>query len=68
MNEWIELPGFPGYTATADGRVHSPRGKELKPFTNHRGSFVNLYRDGELVRRGIETIKRMVAQAMERAA
>lgn len=69
MSEWIPLPGYPGYSATADGRVMGRRGKELRPFVNgQHAAAVNLYRGGEVVRVDMRAIQRMVAETRGRAA
>lgn len=36
-SEYRDIPGFPGYSVTRDGRVRGPRGRDLKPRTAHRG-------------------------------
>ena len=63
MSEWIDLPDFPGYSATIDGRVMGPKGRELRSFVNGaRGAAVNLYRDGEMRRVGLKRIREMVSR------
>ena len=37
MNKWRQIPRFPDYWATADGRIRGPQGKEMKQMQNPSG-------------------------------
>lgn len=66
MHDWMPLPGFPRYEATRDGMVRGPRGKVLRAFSYLAKSphllAVNVYRDGEMSRLGVQRIKRLMAK------
>ena len=55
LTRWFNIPGFPGYRITRDGRVKSVR-KELRR-TNHCGYLrVMLRRDGKWTCQGIHVL------------
>lgn len=56
MDEWREVPGWPGFHVTADGRMRGPSGRELRPMKRSSGHL--------FVTRGIKSTKLYVHRAV----
>lgn len=58
--EWRDVPEFPGYKVSEDGRVLGVRGKELKPSVSGgrwgEYDWVSLHRDGRRYKRSVHSI------------
>lgn len=56
MEQWLPVPGFPGYVVSESGRVRSPN-KELKHVQIPSGHLqVGLYKDKELKTLGVQRV------------